>query len=114
MLTVCCCTHRNGDFISRPLLRSFLTLLRTISTHSHSSLFVDPFVSSTRKYYSKEGNSLVVELEPPAYLKRIVERLKEEGERCDSVVGSELKGSILRAVEDEMIRGHVEGIAEKG
>ena len=57
---------------------------------------------------------MVVELEPPAYLKRIVERLKEEGERCDSVVGSELKGSILRAVEDEMIRGHVEGIAEKG
>ncbi|GAA5826653.1 hypothetical protein JCM5353_005003 [Sporobolomyces roseus] len=105
--------ERNGDFISRPLLRSFLTLLRTVSTHSHSSLFVDPFISSTRKYYSKEGNSLVVELEPPAYLKRIVERLKEEGERCDSVVGSELKGSVLRVVEDEMIRGHVEGIAEK-
>ncbi|GAA5912728.1 cullin family protein [Sporobolomyces salmoneus] len=105
--------ERNGDFVSRPLLRSFLGLLRTISTHSHSSLFVDPFVHSTKTYYSQEGNSLIVELEPAAYLKRTLERIKEEGERCDAVVGSELKGPVLRAVEDEMVRGHVEGIAEK-
>lgn len=106
--------HRNGDFISRPLIRSFLSLLRTISTHSYSTLFVDPFVLSTKTYYSKEGNSLIVELEPPEYLKRTLVRIEEEGERCESVVGNEMKGAVLRAVEDEMIKGHVDGIAEKG
>ncbi|GAA6006124.1 hypothetical protein JCM11491_002039 [Sporobolomyces phaffii] len=105
--------ERNGDFVSRPLLRSFLDLVRTISTRSHSTLFVDPFLEGTKTYYSKEGNSLVIELEPAAYLKRTLQRIKEEGERSDAVVGSELKGPVLRAVEDEMIRGHVEGIAEK-
>ncbi|GAA5975364.1 hypothetical protein JCM5350_006451 [Sporobolomyces pararoseus] len=105
--------ERNGDFISRPLFRSFLGLLRMISNQSHSFLFVDPFVQATKSYYSKEGNSLFVELEPSAYLKRTLQRIKEEGERCDTVVGIELKGAVLRAVEDEMVRGHVEAIAEK-
>ncbi|GAA6062544.1 hypothetical protein JCM10212_004310 [Sporobolomyces blumeae] len=105
--------ERNGDFVSRPLIRTFLVLLRTFSVQSHTSLFVEPFVASSRSFFAKEGNSLIVELDSAAYLKRVTQRLKDEGERCDSVVGSELKGSILRVVEDEMIRGHVEAIAEK-
>lgn len=53
-------------------------------------------------------------MDPSTYLKRVVERLHEEGERCDAVLGSESKGSVLRIVEEEMIKGHVESIAEKG
>lgn len=139
-------------------MRSFLQFLHTISSASSSTitkqarslatqrrpqlvsdLFVDPLLRSTRDYYSREASTLVVqhETEPGNYLKRILERIEQEGERCDQVFdivsstsrasaststatdGSEarpssLKGSILEALEDEMIKGHVEGIAEKG
>ncbi|GAA5939450.1 cullin family protein [Sporobolomyces koalae] len=105
--------ERNGDEISRTLLRSFLGLLRTISSQSYSSLFVEPFLRATKTFYTQEGNSCIVDLEPSAYLGQIVKRIKEEGDRCEDMVGTELTSSVLRAVEDEMIRGHVEGIAEK-
>ncbi|GAA5868593.1 hypothetical protein JCM1840_005500 [Sporobolomyces johnsonii] len=105
--------ERNGDLVSRPLLRSFLLLLRTFSPHSYSTLFADPFLAASRTYYQAEGLSLSVTLDSAAYLKRVVQRLREEGERCDLVVGIELKGGVLRVVEDEMIKGHVEAIAEK-
>jgi hypothetical protein len=56
---------------------------------------------------------LAGEMESTDYLKRILARLAEEGERCDSVLGSGLKGSILRVVLDEMVSIHVEAIVEK-
>ncbi|BGP57050.1 hypothetical protein JCM8202v2_004688 [Rhodotorula sphaerocarpa] len=105
--------ERNGDLVPRPLLRSFLLLLRTFSSQVHSSLFVEPFLANTRAYYQAEGESLSVSLDPSAYLKGVARRLQDEGERCDSVVGVELKGRVLRILEDALIRQHVETIAER-
>lgn len=53
-------------------------------------------------------------LDPSAYLRKIDQRLTEEGERSDAVLGSGLKGSSLRVVLEEMVVGHVEAIVEKG
>lgn len=47
-------------------------------------------------------------------MRKIDARLTEEGERSDVVLGSGLKGSLLRVVLDEMVVGYVEAIAEKG
>ncbi|GAA5882845.1 hypothetical protein JCM3774_006868 [Rhodotorula dairenensis] len=105
--------ERNGDLIPRPLLRSFLLLLQTFSSQSHASLFSEPFLAASRAYYHKEGVALAGTLDSSAYLQRVVQRLQEEAERCESVLGTELKGAVLRAVEDEMIRTHVEAIAER-
>lgn len=105
--------ERNGDLIPRPLLRSFLLLLRTFSVQSHATLFSEPFLSATRKYYHEEGVSLSATLDSSAYLKRVLQRLHDEAERCESVLGVELKGAVLRVVEDEMIRAHVEAIADR-
>lgn len=100
--------------IPRPLLRSFLLLLRTFSSQSHASLFSEPFLAKSRTYYHEEGVTLAATLDPSAYLQRVVQRLQEEAERTESVLGVELKGAVLRVVEDEMIRLHVETIAERG
>ncbi|BGP34146.1 hypothetical protein JCM10296v2_005961 [Rhodotorula toruloides] len=105
--------ERNGNIVSRSLLRSFLLLLRTFSQQSYTTLFSTPFLASTRTFYNAQGLSLSTTVDPSTYLKRVVERLHEEGERCDAVLGSELKGGVLRIVEEEMIKGHVESIAEK-
>lgn len=100
--------------IPRPLLRSLIALLATLSTQSHSSIFVTPFLASSRQFYHLEGTRLSSELEPSTYLSKIESRLSEEGERCDTVLGTALKGSILRVVLEEMVNDHVEGIVDKG
>ncbi|GAA5889294.1 hypothetical protein JCM6882_000698 [Rhodosporidiobolus microsporus] len=105
--------ERNGDLIPRPLLRSLLSLLLTFSPQTHSTLFSTPFLSSTRTFYHSEGSSLVATVDSSAFLRRVTDRLAEEGERCDALVGAELKGPVLRVLEEELIAGHVEGIAEK-
>ncbi|GAA6015035.1 hypothetical protein JCM10207_008711 [Rhodosporidiobolus poonsookiae] len=105
--------ERNGDLVPRQLLRSLLLLLQTLSSQTHSELFVDPFLCSTRTFYHAEGNSSILSLDSSAYLARVTQRLQEEGERCDTVVGVELKGQLLKLVDEELIEGHVEGIAEK-
>jgi hypothetical protein len=104
----------DGDVISRPLLQSLVALLHTFSPQSHSSIFVTPFLASSRTYYKAEGVRLVQELESSDYLRRVNRRLEEEGERCDLVLGIALKGSALRVVLEEMASGHVETIVEKG
>lgn len=106
--------RRNGDVVARRLLRSLVGLLQTLSSQSHSSLFVTPFLASSRKYYHNEGVRLAATLEPSTYLRKIDQRLEEEGERCDAVLGAALKGIILRVVLEEMVLGHVEAIVEKG
>ncbi|POY71627.1 hypothetical protein BMF94_5320 [Rhodotorula taiwanensis] len=105
--------ERNGDLIPRNLLRSFLVLIRTFSSQAHASIFIEPFLRSTRAYYESEGTALAVTLDSSAYLKRVAQRLQEEGERSESVVGTELKGQVLRIIEDELVRQHVEAIAER-
>jgi hypothetical protein len=77
-------------------------------------LFVTPFLASTKVYYEAEGSRLAEELDASVYLKRIHLRLKEEGERCDLVVGGMLKGSVLRTLLEAMVLVHVEAIVDKG
>lgn len=91
-----------------------IVLLSSISTQSHSEIFVTPVLNSSRAYYKNEGLTLSTELDSSAYLRKIDARLTEEGERSDVVLGSGLKGSLLRVVLDEMVVGYVEAIAEKG
>lgn len=104
----------NGDVVHRPLVQSTVTLLSTLSSQTHSDIFVAPFLAATKDYYEAEGNRLAQELEPSDYLKRVNRRLHEEAERCDLVVGSSMKGSVLRTVLDAMVLIHVEAIVEKG
>ncbi|KAM0754279.1 Cullin-domain-containing protein [Meredithblackwellia eburnea MCA 4105] len=105
--------ERNGDLVSRPLLRSLIIQLRALSAQPHSTLFVTPFLAGSRYYFKEEGNRLSAELDSSSYLRRVEDRLVKEGERCDTVLGSDLKGSILRVVLEEMVSGHVEAIVTK-
>ncbi|GAA5869095.1 hypothetical protein JCM8547_008696 [Rhodosporidiobolus lusitaniae] len=105
--------ERTGTLIPRPLLRSLLSLLHTFSPSTYTTLFTSPFYASTSSFYESEGQTLAATLDSSAYLRRVTERLKEEGERCESVVGEEHREKVLGMVEEKMISGHVEAIAEK-
>ncbi|SCZ89398.1 BZ3500_MvSof-1268-A1-R1_Chr1-1g01155 [Microbotryum saponariae] len=106
--------ERDGEAIPRALVQSVVTALSTISTQSHLTLFVAPFLASSRTYYEAEGVTLSSELNASSFLRRVNQRLSEEAERCDSgMVGVALKGDVLRVVLDEMVKNHVEAIATK-
>ncbi|SCV71431.1 BQ2448_3019 [Microbotryum intermedium] len=106
--------ERDGEAIPRALVQSVVNVLSTISTQSHLTLFVTPFLASSRAYYQAEGVKLSSELDASSYLRRVNQRLTEESERCDSgIVGLALKDDVLRVVLDEMVKDHVEEIATK-
>ncbi|GAA6006265.1 cullin family protein [Rhodotorula paludigena] len=105
--------ERHGNLVPRPLFRSFRLFLRTFSSSSYDSLFTRPITKSTRSFYQVEAQKGLVELDSSAYLKRVSKRLQEEDERCESLLGVELKDELARMIEEEMIQTLVETIAEK-
>jgi cullin-4 len=106
-------------------------MLTTISTVSHANIFVNPFLSSSGAYYASEGQRLLGlegEAEDTAaatlagtasmnisdYVTHVMQRLWEEGVRCDTVIGQDVKGSILRVVEETLVGAHVDTIVQRG
>ena len=112
---------RDGETISRPLLTVLISMLTSISTISHATVFVTPFLTSSNTYYQQEGHRLLqassetgVEMEVATYLQHVQRRLVEEAERCDLVIGAELKGQIIRVVEDRLIGEHASVLLTRG
>ena len=101
-----------------------ITILSSISTITHATVFVTPFIASSNTYYQQEGQTLLQtsaetaattsEMEIPAYLQHVQRRLVEEAERCDLVIGSALKGQIVRVVEERLIGEHVALLLSRG
>lgn len=99
-------------------------MLSSISTISHATVFVTPFIASSNTYYQQEGQTLLQtsvenattasEMGIPTYLQHVQRRLSEEAERCDLVIGSALKGQIVRVVEERLIGEHVALLLSRG
>ncbi|KAK4056958.1 hypothetical protein OIO90_001858 [Microbotryomycetes sp. JL221] len=105
--------ERDGTDVPNTLLQSIISLLNTFSGNVHSNLFVTPFLTLTQSYYKEEGNRLSQQLESSDYLKRVMSRLQEEGERSELVYGNALKGDVIRLVLEEMVSVHVQMIVSK-
>lgn len=48
------------------------------------------------------------------YLSHVKKRLSEEAVRCDTVIGQDIKGGILRVVEETLVGQHVTLIIQRG
>lgn len=88
-------------------------LLQTLSTESNQSIFVTPFLESSTTYYKSESLRLSSSLSSSSYLAKVHERLTEESERCELVLGSNLRVEVEKIVLDSMVVGVVDGIATK-
>lgn len=107
------------------MLTMLIGMLRTISSVSHATVFVGPFLASSNTYYQQEGHRLLQasitegsnaldNMEISAYLQHAQQRLLQETERCDLVLGVELKGQIIRVVEDRLIGDHTGALLSRG
>jgi cullin-4 len=112
-------------------------MLTTVSKTSHTNRFVNPFLHSSKIYYQAEGQRLLGEsLESVTtaeittdsastqingqqmpiwdYLSHVKKRLSEEAVRCDTVMGQDVKGGILRVIEETLVGQHVMVIVQRG
>lgn len=114
-------------------------MLTTVSKISHTNRFVNPFLESSKTFYQAEGERLLGDLpgsgtagkveatldtsavdtngqEMPIwdYLSHVKKRLSEEAVRCDTVVGQDVKGGILRVIEETLVGLHVTVIVKRG
>jgi len=55
-----------------------------------------------------------VHIEVWDYLRHVQRRLSEEGERCDVVIGQDVKGGILRVVESTLVGSHTVVLLSRG
>ena len=95
-----------------------------------------PFISSSTAYYQLESQKLLsiysdlvpekagasvsnitadeTEMEIWDYLTHVRKRLSEEGERCDATIGKDVKGAILRVVEETLVGAHTKLLLDRG
>lgn len=112
-------------------------MLTAVSAISHTNIFVNPFLEASRTYYQLEGQTLL-NVSPDngaagagssdaaavgvdgqqtpiwEYLSHVKKRLSEEAVRCDTVIGQDIKGGILRVIEETLVGQHVTVIIQRG
>ncbi|KAM0790651.1 hypothetical protein ACM66B_004511 [Microbotryomycetes sp. NB124-2] len=107
---------RDGDQISRPLIKSVVDLVRTIATEDlYQDIFWQPLVQVTRSYYQDVGNRLTEDfvLKPSQWLKQVDRHLQEEAERAEAMYGSAHKAEVIATVLDKLVVDHVTDVIDK-
>ncbi|RKO84075.1 Cullin repeat-like-containing domain protein, partial [Blyttiomyces helicus] len=109
--------ERNGDQISRELLRTLLRMFIDLSIYYTG--FDIPFRERTEAFYRTESDRMIAELDGPSdihggnavarYLLHVEERLRQESERCTSTLGyldASSKRALVTILELEMVKKH--------
>lgn len=125
---------------------NLISLLSSLSLSTYHERFVQPFLKSSESYYAQEAESLLLQnaegtLSMGAYLRRVEQRLEEEGSRAELITSaaaptasssatphhssssssnhtasgktdSGLKGRILRIVEQHLVAQQTEDILD--
>ncbi|KAI9362431.1 cullin-4B-like protein [Zopfochytrium polystomum] len=114
--------ERDGDQISRDLLRSLISMMLDLNVYSVG--FEAPLLGQTELYYATEGDRLVSDLDKGAnaaaiagYLQHVEERLAFERDLCTPGLGYLSQGSrkgLLQVLEKQLIKRHVGVLVEKG
>ncbi|KAJ3295095.1 Cullin-4 [Borealophlyctis nickersoniae] len=115
--------ERNGDQVSRELLRSLLRMFLDLSIYL--SGFDPAFRDRTERYYRAESDRLVGGMDGGVsggtvvarYVLHVEARLGEEVERCTPGVGYLDLGSkkgLVAVVETELVKRHVRVLLDKG
>ena len=92
--------ERRGEQVDRPLLRSLVNMLSSVSIYSEfeSQLFVE-----TTTIYQQEARSRLDELEIPAYLELAERRLDEEDQRANAYLENSTLRPLIRICENRFI-----------
>ncbi|KAF9937420.1 Cullin-3 [Modicella reniformis] len=109
--------ERRGDVIDRGAIKSCTEMLLEIKENDgNDSIYVTDFeilfVDTSREFYKVESDDLVRRFDPPEYMRKVEDRLKEEHERCTFYLTEKTEPKIREIVEQEMIAKHLKTVME--
>ncbi|TPX49800.1 hypothetical protein SeMB42_g00608 [Synchytrium endobioticum] len=114
--------ERDGEVVSRPLLRTLFRAFMDLGIYTH--VFETPFLDRTESYYQTEAKKHFMEIEaaPGAdsvarYLRHVEERLRQESDRCSSGTGYldiATRKVLITVTETELVKKGVKLLLDKG
>jgi len=84
--------ERRGEVVDRSSLREACAMLMTLSINDNRAVYVedfeDPFLEKSREFYQVESEHFLRENSASVYIRKVEQRIKEEGERAKKLFGS--------------------------
>lgn len=108
--------ERNGELISRDLIRKVIRMLIDLDPR-HLSVYREdfemPFLIDSQIFYARETQEFLNENTSEEYLIKCVRRLNEEQERSQRIFDPTTESKLLKLLEGEWIERHAEAIVNK-
>ncbi len=108
--------ERNGELISRDLIRKVIRMLIDLDPR-HLSVYREdfemPFLIDSQIFYARETQEFLNENTSEEYLIKCVRRLNEEQERSQRIFDPTTEPKLLKLLESEWIERHAEAIVNK-
>ena len=124
--------ERRGEVVDRSALREACAMLMTLSINDNRAVYVedfeDPFLEKSREFYQVSldlftSGCLIIHLQVESehflrensasvYIRKVEQRIKEEGERAKNYLDPSTEKQIVHVIEQELIQKHLKTIVE--
>ena len=110
--------ERNNETIDRPLVRGCCYMLEGLydsfseedSSKLYLTSFEPKFLEASREFYSKEGQTLLIEADATTFCTKARRRIEEENERCQQTISKITEQKVKSVVEKELISAHIKDV----
>src|SRR6201996_526804 len=110
--------ERNNETIERPLVRGCCYMLEGLydsfseeeSSKLYLTTFEPKFLQASREFYTKEGQTLLIEADATTFCTKARKRIAEEQERCRQTISKITEPKIKGVVEKELISAHIKDV----
>ncbi|EDO35230.1 predicted protein [Nematostella vectensis] len=107
--------ERRGEVVDRMAIRNacqMLVILGIDSRHVYEEDFERPFLEESAEFYKMEGQKFLAENSASIYIQKVETRINEESERAKHYLDPSTEESVVKVVEEELIRKHMKTIVD--
>jgi len=108
--------ERRGEVVDRGALREACGMLMLLSINDNRRVYIEdfeePFLEQSREFYKIESEKFLAENSASVYIKKVEQRINEEGDRAKNYLDPSTEKPIIRVIEDELIKKHLKTIVE--
>ncbi|KXJ15047.1 cullin-3 [Exaiptasia diaphana] len=107
--------ERKGEVVDRMAIRNACQMLMILGIDSrvvYEEDFESPFLEESAEFYKLEGQKFLAENSASIYIQKVEQRINEESERAKHYLDPSTEESIVKVVEEELIRNHMKTIVE--
>ncbi len=107
--------ERRGEVIDRLAVRNACQMLMMLGIDSrkvYEEDFESHFLRQSAEFYQIESQKFLEENSASVYIRRVAERITEEGDRAKRYLDESTESRIIEVVEDELIKKHMRTIVD--